>query len=69
MIFVEEGSLVGSIGSTLVIELVRRGIKVNYLDYVTNETMIPASLIAEKRILPSKEKVLKSIKNGMNYDY
>jgi len=69
VIFVEEGSIVGSIGSTLVIELVRRGIKVNYLDYITNETMIPASLIAEKRILPSKEKVLKSIKNGMNYDY
>lgn len=69
IIFIEEGSVVGSIGSTLVIELVRRGIKINYLDYITNETMIPASPIAEKSILPSKQKILESIHNGMNYDY
>lgn len=69
LIFVEEGSISGSIGSSLVTELVKFGVKIDYFDYITNETMIPASPVAEKSILPSKQKILESIHNGMNYDY
>ncbi len=69
LIVVEEGTIIGSPGSALTNELLKFGVSIDFFDYVSNETVIPASHIAEKKLLPSIQKILNSIQSGMNYDY
>lgn len=68
LIIIDEGSISGSIGSLYASELLKFSVRIDFYDYISNETIIPASPSAEDKLLPSVNKIINTIKAGMTYD-
>ena len=63
LILVEEGSSIAGFGSEIISLLSEKGIRLNKVIRISNNTIIPCSFQAENDLLPNKDKIYKKIKD------
>ena len=62
LILVEEGSSIAGFGSEIISLLSEKGIYLNKVIRISNNTIIPCSFQAENDLLPNEDKIYKKIK-------
>ena len=62
LILVEEGSSTAGFGSEIISLLTEKGIRLNKIIRISNNTIIPCSIQAENDLLPNRDKIYKKIK-------
>ena len=62
LILVEEGSSIAGFGSEIISLLSEKGIRLNNVIRISNNTIIPCSFQAENDLLPNEDKIYKKIK-------
>jgi len=61
LIIVEEGNSFAAFGSEVVTQLLEAGVNIEVVKRISNNTIIPSSSVAESKLLPNKDNIIKTI--------